>query len=326
MADFDGDGVMDFVTGKRWFAHNGGDPEGMEPGVIYWFRTVRGGGPGKVTFEAHFIHDDSGVGTQVMAADVNADRQPDIVVGNKKGTFVHLQRRIATDAEGFRSLFDGTSLAGWEGDAKFWRVEGGSLVGESTAQNPCTRNTFLLWRGGPIADFELRLRFRITGSPDANSGVQFRAQDLGGFDVAGYQADIDLAGRYSGTLHDEHGRGTLGPWGVEATYDRAGKRTTTRFAEEAAIARAGKPGEWNDYTILATGERISLTLNGVTTTRVIDRTRIEREPSGKPLANQPEHQRELHGHLALQLHSGGPARVEFQQIRLREAVAPASKN
>ena len=48
LADFDGDGVQDFVTGKRWFAHNGGDPGGMDPGVIYWFRTVRKGGAGAV--------------------------------------------------------------------------------------------------------------------------------------------------------------------------------------------------------------------------------------------------------------------------------------
>ena len=282
IADFDGDGVVDFVTGKRWFAHNGGDPEGMEPGVIYWFRTVRQGGAGKVSFEAHFIHDDSGVGTQVMATDVDGDARPDIVVGNKKGTFVHLQRRVPVDADGFRPLFDGTSLAGWEGDPKFWRVENGAIVGESTEKNPCDHNTFLICRESRIADFDLRLKFRLTGNPQANSGVQFRAQDLGGFKVVGYQADIDNAGNYAGVLWDEDGRGLLGPRGVQANYDRAGKRTDERFADEAAVATAYKPGEWNEYAITAAGEQLTLKLNGVTTTRVIDRARIDRDAHGTP--------------------------------------------
>jgi hypothetical protein len=62
------------------------------PAVLYWFKTARGGEPGKAGFYPYQIHDDSGVGTQVEAADIDGDGKPDIVVGNKKGTFVHLQR------------------------------------------------------------------------------------------------------------------------------------------------------------------------------------------------------------------------------------------
>ena len=175
----------------------------------------------------------------------------------------------------------------------------------------------MIWRGGRLADFELTLKFRLTGNPQANSGVQFRAQDLGHFKVVGYQADIDLAGHYAGVLWDEDGRGLLGPRGVQASYDRAGKKSEERFAEEAAVANAYKSGEWNDYTIIAAGEHLTLKLNGVTTTRVIDRTRIERDTHGKPAANQPEHARELYGHLALQLHSGGPTKIEFKDVRMK---------
>ena len=89
----DGDGLKDIVTGKRFWAHgNHGDPEPNAPAVLYWFKLVRH--PDKqVDFIPHPIDNDSGVGTQVVAADINGDKFPDLVVGNKKGTFVHLQTK-----------------------------------------------------------------------------------------------------------------------------------------------------------------------------------------------------------------------------------------
>ena len=77
-------------------------------------------------------------------------------------------------AEG-QSLFDGASLAGWEGDAKWWRVEDGALTGEIPADSRLNQNQFLFWNG-ELHDFELRLQYRISGHLSANSGVQFRCQ------------------------------------------------------------------------------------------------------------------------------------------------------
>lgn len=91
-ADFDGDGLPDVVTGKRRWAHGlTGDPEPNAAPVLYWFRLVRDG-KGGATFEPHLVDDDSGVGTQVTVADVNADAKPDIVVANKRGVFVFRQK------------------------------------------------------------------------------------------------------------------------------------------------------------------------------------------------------------------------------------------
>jgi hypothetical protein len=91
LVDIDGDGLKDIVTGKRWWAHGPhGDPDAMGPAILYWFQLKRNGN--SVEWVAHKIDDDSGVGTQVLAKDVNGDGKPDIVVGNKKGTFVFLQR------------------------------------------------------------------------------------------------------------------------------------------------------------------------------------------------------------------------------------------
>lgn len=90
--DIDGDELPDIVVGKRFWAHGrDGDPEPNAPAVVYWFKLVRQGTT--VEWVPHLVHDDSGVGTQVVVGDVNLDKLPDIVVGNKKGTFLHLQRR-----------------------------------------------------------------------------------------------------------------------------------------------------------------------------------------------------------------------------------------
>lgn len=89
LADVNNDGVLDIVTGKRYWAHNGNDPGARDPAVLYWFETVRRGGGAE--FRPHLIDSDSGVGTQVEARDISGDGRIDILVGNKKGLFVFLQ-------------------------------------------------------------------------------------------------------------------------------------------------------------------------------------------------------------------------------------------
>jgi hypothetical protein len=93
--DMDGDGIKDIVTGKRHWAHGpDGDIDPKAPPVLYWFRLTREGG--KVKFTPHLIDDDSGVGTQVMACDINGDKKGDVVVGNKHGQFILIQEPQST--------------------------------------------------------------------------------------------------------------------------------------------------------------------------------------------------------------------------------------
>jgi len=95
MADINGDGIKDIVTGKRYWAHapapdgSGGDPGVNDPAVLYWYEVKPGGTSGAAEFIPHLIDSNSGVGTQVMIASMDAKGTPSIIVGNKKGAFVH---------------------------------------------------------------------------------------------------------------------------------------------------------------------------------------------------------------------------------------------
>ena len=97
LADVNGDGVQDIIVGKRYWAHNGHDPDERSARVIYWYETKRLPG-GKVDFIPHLIDANSGVGTDVQAGDVNGDGLVDVVVGNKAGVFVLLQQREEVSA------------------------------------------------------------------------------------------------------------------------------------------------------------------------------------------------------------------------------------
>ncbi len=93
LVDMNGDGLKDVLTGKRFWAHGPtGDVEPNAPAVLYWFELQRDKEKG-VRFIPHMIDDNSGVGTQVAAVDLNGDGIPDVIVGNKKGTFVFLSQR-----------------------------------------------------------------------------------------------------------------------------------------------------------------------------------------------------------------------------------------
>ena len=117
---------------------------------------------------------------------------------------------------GFDKIFDGATLTNWDGDPGFWRVENGTIVGETTTEKPLSENTFLIYRGSEPDNFELKLEFKMNST---NSGVQYRSRQLTGavgkWVLCGYQADIDFANAYTGMLYEERGRpGFLAPRGT----------------------------------------------------------------------------------------------------------------
>ena len=130
----------------------------------------------------------------------------------------------------FKSIFDGKTLNGWEGDSKYWRVENGNLVGEITPETLLKTNSFITWKGGEPADFELKGEFNITEK--GNSGINYRSEKLPDIPYAlrGYQADIDGANRYTGQNYEERGRTTLAYRG-QITRDRKSTRLNSSHVD-----------------------------------------------------------------------------------------------
>jgi hypothetical protein len=210
--------------------------------------------------------------------------------------------------DGFVTIFDGKTLDGWDGDPKFWSVEDGAITGQTTKENPTHGNTFIVWEKGKLGDFELVLEYKIEGG---NSGIQyrsFRKSETDPWRIGGYQADFEAGDTYSGICYGEAFRGMLSKRGEKTTLslDDAGKlvRTVEKFGDSNEIGKAVKKGEWNEYRILAKGYEFTHYINGVKTTVLID---------------NDEKSRRADGLLALQLHAGPPMKVQFRNIRLKQA-------
>ena len=166
-------------------------------------------------------------------------------------------------------------------------------------------NTFIIWRGGTTADFELKADFRITET--GNSGVQYRSAalpDVGKWVLKGYQADIDGRNSYTGMLYEERGRGFVAPRGQFVRMAEGGVPKLIGSPGEAdSLKSAIKVADWNQIHIIARGVTITQVING----RVMSMC-VDEDSKG----------RSMEGLLGLQLHVGPPMKVEFRNILFRK--------
>ncbi len=203
---------------------------------------------------------------------------------------------------GFQPIFDGKSLKDWDGDPEFWRVEDGSLVGQTTTEKQPKQNTFLIWRGGSPADFELRLQFRLTGF---NSGIQYRSIELPDIRWAmkGYQADMDGEQRYTGQIYEERGRGFLA---LRGQFNYVGENhkpaTVGSLGDGNELKQLIHGDGWNDLHIIARGNTIEQVLNGRLMSMLIDDDQTGRK---------------MDGLIGIQVHRGPPMKIEVKNIRLK---------
>ncbi|MHC4431300.1 MAG: 3-keto-disaccharide hydrolase [Planctomycetota bacterium] len=215
-------------------------------------------------------------------------------------------------SEGWISLFNGRDLSGWDGDPRLWSVKGGVIHGETTPEKPARGNTFLIWRGGRLADFELRLKFRIE---NGNSGVQYRSKEVDKWVVSGYQAEVENNPGKVGFLYHERGRGRLVNVGDFMVIDAEGKKGVVGKVSDAdALVKDGyyKEKDWNEYRIIAQSNHLVHYLNGYQTMELIDNDRVT-DP-GNPRDTRGAAREGL---LALQIHQGPPMVVQFKDIRIK---------
>ena len=217
----------------------------------------------------------------------------------------------AADEPGFKSIFNGQDLTGWDGRPGFWSVKDGHIRGETTPANRAPGNTFLIWRDGTLKNFELKLRYRIlTGN---NSGVQYRSRETDKWVVTGYQAEIENKLGKTGFLYHEAGRGWLTDVGDFMEIAPDGKLDVVGVvANPKAIFAAPyhTDKEWNEYHFICRGNHIVQHINGYQTIELIDNQVDKADPKSPK-------QRLMEGILALQIHGGGPMTVDFKDIRLK---------
>jgi type 1 glutamine amidotransferase len=200
--------------------------------------------------------------------------------------------------EGFKAVFNGRDLSDWQGSPEFWSVEEGCLTGK--ADGTLKYNRFIVWRGGTLRNFELRVKVKV--SPRGNSGLQYRGTerpDLGESVVTGYQCDV-VATRpdYNGMLYEERGRRILAHTGERVVIDPSGQPWVVgRFP-----LREFPPGEWHDYRVVVEGNHHRHWIDGQPTVDVVDL-----DPKG----------RKLEGVLAVQVHVGPPMTIQYRDVFLK---------
>ena len=229
-----------------------------------------------------------------------------------------IQAKNAQD--GFTPIFDGKSIQGWEFDPVYWSVKDGAIVGEITAATLLKNNTFIIWKGGELGDFELKVDYWI--SENGNSGVQYRSDRYTELPYAlkGYQADIDGANNYTGQNYEERKRTTLAYRGqrtqISAQPDDIaavggyvannawkGLALVNELGDRAALGNLIKKGEWNTIHIVAKGNVMKHYVNGTLMSEVEDADAKNRKSSGL---------------FGFQVHVGPPMKVMFKNILLKK--------
>ncbi|MHC4300793.1 MAG: 3-keto-disaccharide hydrolase [Planctomycetota bacterium] len=213
---------------------------------------------------------------------------------------------------GCKSIFNGKDLTGWDGDMRLWSVKDGVIHGETTPEKPARGNTFLIYRGGKLKDFELKLKFRIR---NGNSGVQYRSKEVDKWVVSGYQAEVENNPGKVGFLYHEKGRGWLVNVGDSMVIDGAGKKEVIgNISDVNELKRVGyyKEKDWNEYHIIAEGNHLKHYLNGYPTMELIDNDRLTDPDDPKDRKGAARE-----GLLALQIHQGPPMVVQFKDIRIK---------
>jgi hypothetical protein len=193
------------------------------------------------------------------------------------------------DHVGYVSLFDGASLKGWDGNPKFWRAEGGAIIGESTPQNP-SGNSYIVYRDMVAKDFTLKFEIKVEGS--GGSGLQYRSKtgipwlaniadnvtaNVGPVNLAwmmtGPQADFWPASKdWTGQFYSENTPMRILAWRGQVV-EGAGlsrKQLMGNIGDREALGKLVKQNDWNEYIVIARGGTLIQIVNGQVMAVMVD--------------------------------------------------------
>jgi hypothetical protein len=176
------------------------------------------------------------------------------------------------DHNGYVSLFDGQTLKDWDGNPKFWRVEDGAIVGESTKENP-SGNSYIVYKGMKAKDFTLKFEIKVDG--EGGSGIQYRSQtglpwrfpvaadveaNVGAINLnwmmTGPQADFWPSAKYwTGQFYSENTPMRILAWRGQVVegFSTKTKRLMGNIGDIMDLAKVVKKTDWNQYTVIARG-------------------------------------------------------------------------
>jgi len=240
------------------------------------------------------------------------------------------------DHDGWTQIFDGKTLNGWDGPSEVWHVEDGAIVGVSSDTHP-SGTTNIIWRGGEVGNFILKVEMKLEGS-GANGGIQYRSklvpptlreipadrlaqmtdqqkqrfkqnqallQQHAKWNLTGYQGDFDYNNRYTGQLYEQDSSRGIIAWRgqVVATEPDKKPRLLAMLGNSDELKAYIKPGEWNQFEIIADGHTFTHIINGHVMAVLVD--------------TDPKFYK-AEGVLALEIEGAGDVKISHRNIWLKK--------
>jgi len=240
------------------------------------------------------------------------------------------------DHDGWTQIFDGKSLNGWDGPSEVWHVEDGAIVGVSSDAHP-SGTTNIIWHGGDVRNFMLKVEMKLEGS-GANGGIQYRSkliaptlreipadrlaqmteqqkqrfkqnqallQQHAKWNLTGYQGDFDYNNRYTGQLYEQDSPRGIIAWRGQMVATQTDKkpRLLATLGTSDELKSYIKPGEWNQFEIIADGQTFTHIINGHVMAVLVD--------------TDPKFYR-AEGVLALEIEGSGDVKISHRNIWLKK--------
>jgi Domain of Unknown Function (DUF1080) len=268
---------------------------------------------------------------------VSAQQTPPVKAARASSSpFVQPDPIDFNDHEGWTQIFDGKTMNGWDGTPDVWHIEDGAIVGQSSDAHP-SGTTNIIWRGGKPANFRLKCEMKLEGT-GANGGIQYRSQNVppkprvipperlaqmtdvqkaamkkmaeagqkyAKWNIEGYQADFDYNNRYTGQLYEQGTSRGIIAWRGQVVATEAGRkpRLLATLATSDELQSLIKPGEWNQYEIIADGNTLVHIVNGHVMAVLVD--------------TDPKFA-QANGVIAFEIEGGGDVKISHRNVWLKQ--------